>query len=76
MILVSDRFMAGSGLVVSRMLGLRNPEQFNAAAVAFHGSPVAITPRTPTIRAIASATDDGPATVTTFAPTRCANAAC
>jgi twitching motility protein PilI len=31
-ILVSDRLMAGSGLVVSRMLGLRNPEQFNAAA--------------------------------------------
>ena len=31
-ILVSDRLMAGSGLVVSRMLGLRNPEQFNPAA--------------------------------------------
>ena len=31
-ILVSDRLLAGSGLVVSRMLGLRNPEQFNAAA--------------------------------------------
>ena len=31
-ILVSDRLVAGSGLVVSRMLGLRNPEQFNAAA--------------------------------------------
>jgi len=31
-ILVSERLMAGSGLVVSRMLGLRNPEQFNAAA--------------------------------------------
>lgn len=30
-ILVSDRIVAGSGLVVSRMLGLRNPEQFNAA---------------------------------------------
>ena len=28
-ILVSDRIVAGSGLVVSRMLGLRNPEQFN-----------------------------------------------
>jgi twitching motility protein PilI len=31
-ILVNDRLVAGSGLVVSRMLGLRNPEQFNAAA--------------------------------------------
>lgn len=31
-ILISDRIVAGSGLVVSRMLGLRNPEQFNAAA--------------------------------------------
>jgi twitching motility protein PilI len=30
-ILVSDRIVAGSGLLVSRMLGLRNPEQFNAA---------------------------------------------
>jgi twitching motility protein PilI len=30
-ILVSDRLVAGAGLVVSRMLGLRNPEQFNAA---------------------------------------------
>jgi twitching motility protein PilI len=27
-ILVSDRLMGGSGLLVSRMLGLRNPEQF------------------------------------------------
>ncbi len=31
-ILVSDRLVAGSGLIVSRMLGLRNPEQFNPAA--------------------------------------------
>jgi len=31
-ILVSDRLVPGAGLVVSRMLGLRNPEQFNAAA--------------------------------------------
>lgn len=31
-ILISDRLVAGSGLLVSRMLGLRNPEQFNAAA--------------------------------------------
>ena len=31
-ILVSERLVAGSGLLVSRMLGLRNPEQFNAAA--------------------------------------------
>ena len=30
-ILVSDRLVAGSGLLVSRMLGLRNPEQFTAA---------------------------------------------
>jgi twitching motility protein PilI len=31
-ILVSDRLVPGAGLLVSRMLGLRNPEQFNAAA--------------------------------------------
>jgi twitching motility protein PilI len=31
-ILVSDRLVGGSGLLVSRMLGLRNPEQFNPAA--------------------------------------------
>ena len=31
-ILVSDRLVGGAGLLVSRMLGLRNPEQFNAAA--------------------------------------------
>ena len=31
-ILVSERLVPGAGLVVSRMLGLRNPEQFNAAA--------------------------------------------
>jgi twitching motility protein PilI len=30
-ILVSDRLVAGAGLLVSRMLGLRNPEQFTAA---------------------------------------------
>ena len=30
-ILVSERLVGGAGLVVSRMLGLRNPEQFNAA---------------------------------------------
>jgi len=29
-ILVADRLVAGSGLLVSRMLGLRNPEQFTA----------------------------------------------
>jgi twitching motility protein PilI len=29
-ILVSDRLVAGAGLLVSRMLGLRNPEQFTA----------------------------------------------
>ena len=28
MILISDRLIEGSGLLVSRMLGLRNPEQF------------------------------------------------
>ena len=31
-ILVSDRLVGGAGLLVSRMLGLRNPELFNAAA--------------------------------------------
>jgi len=31
-ILVSERLVAGAGLMVSRMLGLRAPEQFNAAA--------------------------------------------
>jgi twitching motility protein PilI len=30
-ILVNDRLVAGAGLLVSRMLGLRNPEQFNVA---------------------------------------------
>lgn len=30
-ILVNDRLVGGSGLLVSRMLGLRNPEQFNVA---------------------------------------------
>jgi twitching motility protein PilI len=30
-ILVSDRLIAGAGLLVSRMLGLRNPEQFAPA---------------------------------------------
>ena len=30
-ILVADRLVAGAGLLVSRMLGLRNPEQFVAA---------------------------------------------
>ena len=31
-ILISDRLVAGAGLLVSRMLGLRNPEQFTALA--------------------------------------------
>lgn len=31
-ILVSDRLLGGAGLVVSRMLGLRNPEQFQPAS--------------------------------------------
>jgi len=30
-ILISDRLVAGAGLLVSRMLGLRSPEQFTAA---------------------------------------------
>jgi|SRR5438067_7310622 len=30
-ILISERLVPGSGLLVSRMLGLRNPEQFTAA---------------------------------------------
>ena len=30
-ILISDRLVAGAGLLVSRMLGLRNPEQFTPA---------------------------------------------
>lgn len=30
-ILVAERLLAGAGLVVSRMLGLRNPEQFSPA---------------------------------------------
>ena len=30
-ILVSDRLVAGAGILVSRMLGLRNPEQFTPA---------------------------------------------
>ncbi len=33
-ILISDRLMGGAGLLVSRMLGLRSPEQFTAAASA------------------------------------------
>jgi twitching motility protein PilI len=31
-ILVSERLVGGAGLLVSRMLGLRNPDQFNPAA--------------------------------------------
>jgi twitching motility protein PilI len=31
-VLVSERLVGGAGLLVSRMLGLRNPEQFNPAA--------------------------------------------
>jgi twitching motility protein PilI len=30
-ILISDRLLGGAGLLVSRMLGLRSPEQFTAA---------------------------------------------
>ena len=38
-ILVSDRLIGGSGLLVSRMLGLRNPEQFKAATRPADGPP-------------------------------------
>ena len=31
-ILISERLVGGAGLLVSRMLGLRNPEQFSAAS--------------------------------------------
>ena len=31
-LLVSERLVGGAGLLVSRMLGLRNPDQFSAAA--------------------------------------------
>jgi twitching motility protein PilI len=31
-ILISDRLVGGAGILVSRMLGLRNPEQFTAEA--------------------------------------------
>jgi len=33
-ILVSERLLPGAGLLVSRMLGLRNPEQFTPAQLA------------------------------------------
>jgi twitching motility protein PilI len=38
-ILVSDRLVGGAGLLVSRMLGLRNPEQFNPAPRPANASP-------------------------------------
>jgi twitching motility protein PilI len=38
-ILVSDRLVGGAGLLVSLMLGLRNPEQFNAAARPANAAP-------------------------------------
>ena len=38
-ILVTDRLLAGSGLVVSRMLGLRNPELFTPDAQAAQPAP-------------------------------------
>jgi len=38
-ILVSERLVAGAGLLVSRMLGLRNPEQFTPAARAADAAP-------------------------------------
>ena len=38
-ILVSDRLIGGAGLLVSRMLGLRNPEQFTAAVRPADASP-------------------------------------
>jgi twitching motility protein PilI len=37
-ILVSDKLIAGSGIIVSRMLGLRNPEQFERLGI--DGEPV------------------------------------
>jgi len=38
-ILISDRLVGGAGLLVSRMLGLRNPEQFTAAPRPSDASP-------------------------------------
>src|SRR5258708_2645732 len=38
-ILVSERLVGGAGLLVSRMLGLRNPEQFAAAPRPSHAAP-------------------------------------
>jgi twitching motility protein PilI len=38
-ILVSERLVGGAGLLVSRMLGLRNAEQFNAAQRAANAPP-------------------------------------
>jgi twitching motility protein PilI len=38
-ILVSDRLVPGAGLLVSRMLGLRNPEQFTPATRAANAPP-------------------------------------
>jgi twitching motility protein PilI len=32
-ILISDKLVAGSGIIVSRMLGLRNPEQFERLGI-------------------------------------------
>ncbi|HYC35734.1 MAG TPA: chemotaxis protein CheW [Usitatibacter sp.] len=38
-ILVSERLLGGAGLLVSRMLGLRNPEQFNPAPKPANAAP-------------------------------------
>ena len=38
-ILISERLVGGAGLLVSRMLGLRNPEQFTPAAGAREARP-------------------------------------
>jgi twitching motility protein PilI len=38
-ILISDKLVAGSGIIVSRMLGLRNPEQFEQLGAEGDGSP-------------------------------------
>ena len=38
-ILISDKLVGGAGLLVSRMLGLRNPEQFSAAPRPADASP-------------------------------------
>jgi twitching motility protein PilI len=38
-VLISDKLITGSGIIVSRMLGLRNPEQFERLGAEGDGSP-------------------------------------